>query len=142
MPQPPVNNPIESEDSQLAIPEADLPDLPEETEEARHSISFTLSTEAKASLASGKVSLNYQSTNPEADQKVVVKLRLSTGVVIAETGAILPGYQITEMTLNDRAMAELKSGRYTADILMVPYSVADESKGFTETVVPITLTVK
>lgn len=142
-PAPPVNKPVEPDPSQLPIPAADLPDLPEQSGEGlRHTMSFSLSTEATADLSTGKVTVNYQSTNPKADQKVVVQLRLSTGVVIAETGAVKPGYQVKEMNLTDRAKKELKPGRYSADILMVPYSVKDESKGFTETNVPITLTVQ
>ena len=142
-PEQPVNRPVETEASQLPIPKADLPDLPSPSpgEAVQHSVSFSTSTEAAASLSTGKVSIVYQSTNPDADHKVIVQLRLSTGVVIAETGAILPGNQITEMTLTDRAKTELTPGRYTAYIYMIPYSVEDESKGFTEINVPITLTV-
>ncbi|MBR3246105.1 MAG: hypothetical protein IKF90_25955 [Parasporobacterium sp.] len=141
-PGQPLNNPVETEEEQLPIPPADLPDLPESESGAMHSISFSTSTEATADLSTGKVALTYQSTNPDADQKVIVQLRLSNGVVIAETGAIMPGNMITEMTLTDRAMAELTPGRYTASIYMIPYSVEDETKGFTETEVPITLTVE
>lgn len=139
----PVNAPVPTEDTQLPIPKADLPDLPSPSpgENVQHSVSFSTSTEATASLSTGKVSLTYQSTNPNADHKVVVQLRLSTGAVIAETGAILPGNMITEMTLTDRALSELTPGRYSAEIYMIPYSVKDESKGFTRINVPITLTV-
>jgi hypothetical protein len=140
----PVNAPVEQDPNQLEIPGADLPNLPDSTsgQGGTHSIAFSVSTEAMARLSTGDVTLTYQSTNPDADQKVVVQLRLSTGVVIAETGAIMPGNMITEMTLTDRAKAELTPGRYTAEIYMLPYSVGDESKGFTEISVPITLTVE
>ena len=144
LPEQPPNKPVEAEEDQLPIPQADLPDLPSPSpgESVQHSVSFSTSTEATASLATGKVDIVYQSTNPGADHKVILQLRLSTGVVVAETGAIMPGNMITEMTLTDRAKAELTPGRYTAYIYMIPYSVEDESKGFTEINVPITLTVE
>lgn len=140
-PRRPVNNVVEPDDNQLAIPAADLPDLVAAPAGERHSVSFSTSTEATADLATGEVDIDYKSTNPDADQKVVVQLRLSTGVVIAETGAIMPGHEISGMRLTDRAMAELEPGRYSAFVYMVPYSVEDESRGFTEIDVPVTLTV-
>lgn len=140
-PEQPVNRPVVEEEAQFPVPEEELQEE-KKNGENKHSISFATNTEATVELAKGKVNLVYQSTNAHADQKVVVKLLLSTGVVIAETGAIQPGNQITEMELSERAKKELKQGKYSATILMVPYSVKDETKGFAETKVPVTLHVK
>lgn len=139
--------------------------------ENRHTIAFTFDEELLVSVSSGRCEINFENPKYDDHRLVVelqfsdtvaTEVLGSTGrtnleqtaletqedydpdaerVVIAQSGAIDPGYGIQYMQLNDFAAANLNPGEYTGYVTLTPYDAKTNDKSMIRTELPVTIKV-
>ncbi len=107
-----------------------------------HSLTFTLEENVTISREEGLVHLSF--ANPSNDNcKLVAELQIEdedgNRITVASSGAVLPGYEISQMTLTDDA--SILTGEETSGyIQLVPYDKSTEAKGMVQVDLPVTIT--
>lgn len=101
-------------------------------------INVTYGTNATASLSEKKVTLYY--ANPNASNQNVAILIMIGDMVVAKSDLIIPGNEVTELTLEDYAASKLQVGGYDAELLVRAYN-DDGEKAMVDTKGEITLSV-
>ncbi len=128
---------IEADDSQQKSDEDD-----DEVKGDSHSVSFSLMQNVSVSRSTGLVEISLANPSSNAN-KLVAELLVedSSGnyVVIARSGAILPGYEISQMKLTDEASA-VSLGKSEGVVQLVPYDEKTEAKGMVELEMPVNIT--
>jgi hypothetical protein len=107
-----------------------------------HSLSFTLNETVYVYTSTRDCILNF--VNPSGNtNSLVLELSIEdadgTRTVIAKSGAILPGYRLQSMTLDEDV--QLDAGSYSGYITLCPYDTSTNNKSMVETELPVTLIV-
>lgn len=133
------------------------PDYAPEVEENAEAIPDDRGESADASGGGGKVSLTYSDqvtidlqkgtaslmfANPGKSNKSVVLQIVIQDTVIAQSGTIMPGKQIAELSLHKGALNKIVSGGYYGKFAVYFYDLDSEEKAVVNTEIPVTITVK
>lgn len=128
----PNAEPIESE------PEGSAP----EVSQGGGSVTISFKDQATYSLSTGKISMFYQ--NPSVStHNVVVQMILVHGedeYLLAQSGVLQPGYQVTSMTVDENA-PQLSKGGYDGKIRLRFYDPETGERAIVDTDIPCTITV-
>jgi hypothetical protein len=129
----PIFAPVPRDEDSVPIPGEVI-----EPREGNH-MSFQFQKDISASLSTGNATLNFK--NPGyANHDVVVQLILED-VVIAESGAVSPGFQLEHLRLDFPSGAVVPTGVYDATIAMVYYEIGTHNRSMFESNFPVVLTV-
>lgn len=110
-----------------------------ESEEGGGSVSLTYSNQAAIDLSDGLVSLYF--ANPrKSNQNMVIQIVIQ-GEVIVQSGIILPGHQVTKLSLIDGANAKLSPGGYDGNFVILYYHPDSGEKAIVNTEIPIHIDV-
>ncbi len=107
-----------------------------------HTLSVSLMENITISRSQGLVGLSF--SNPAGNvNKLVAELLIEDAegnrTVVARSGAVLPGYEISQMTLTDEA--SILTGSETEGIIqLVPYDEKTESRGMVQVELPVNIT--
>lgn len=126
-----------------AVPiEDDNPEERPEVEAGGGSMSISFMDTVTYSLSSGKLSLYYQ--NPGAStHNVVVQVILTRGedeYLLAQSGVINPGYQVTSLSADDK-VPELSEGGYDGKLRLLFYDRETGERAIVDTDIPCTVNV-
>ena len=125
----PNATPVEGDGSELSVPEGG------------GGISIEYVSTVDIDLSDNKASFRY--THPAKSTQNIVLQIVVKGTVIAQSGLITPGNQLTEMTLLDGAAQKLTAGTYTdAQFKILSYDPASGEKAMVDTVAQITVNVQ
>ena len=118
----------------------ETPDGPEVVKNGSNSISFTFNQTVVISKSAGTCKLDF--INPTSDSnKIVVELQVEDiageRITVAQSKAILPGYQLEALTLNEAADEFLAEEPEEGYVVLVPYDSKTESKGVVQTELPV-----
>lgn len=107
-----------------------------------HSMAFTFSQVVTISRSAGTCKLDF--INPASDSnKIVIELQAVNAegerVTIAKSKAILPGYQIENLTLSESAYGVLTGAETEGYVILVPYDTETENKAVVQTTLPVKL---
>jgi hypothetical protein len=107
-----------------------------------HSLNFTLNETVYVYTSTRDCILNF--VNPSGNtNNLVLELSIEDAdgnrTVIAKSGAILPGYRLQSMTLNEDV--QLDAGSYSGYITLCPYDTSTNNKSMVETELPVSLVV-
>lgn len=120
----------------------DMPDGQEVEKNGTNSISFTFNQTVVISRSAGTCKLDF--INPASDSnKIVVELQVENDagerVTIAQSKAILPGYQLEALTLNENAGDMINEAVAEGYVVLVPYDSKTEAKGIVQTELPVSI---
>jgi hypothetical protein len=146
-----VYSPIDSDPNQLPATEAVSETVSSEettetvensTPELAHSLSFTFNETLYINTSTHSCILDF--TNPSGNtNSLVIELSLEDAdgnrTVIAKSGAILPGYRLESLTLDENV--QLDAGEYSGYITLFPYDTTTNNKSMVETELPVSLVV-
>lgn len=143
----------------------------DDTHNSKNHFSFTISATADVSLSEGVIYtdfINPSSSNQNLIVKICIADTIAkealggTGrseeeqaeleasenydpdksmVTIAESLTVAPGYMLERIELNDFAKKNLREGRYSAYLFMVPYSLDENAKGALDASTPLVINV-
>ena len=107
------------------------------------SVTISFTDDVKYSLSSGEVSLYYQ--NPTAStHHVVVQVIIINGedeYLLAQSGILEPGYQVTTLTAAKDA-PQLSEGGYNGKLKLLFYDPETGERAIVDTDIPCTVTVE
>ncbi len=131
--------PIDSDTNQIRIDDEEAPE-----NMGANMLSFRFNETLHVDANTGNVVLDFK--NPSyATTKLVVTLEADNGdgsrTVMAESGAVEPGYGLYYLTLNDAGYDLINSGVREAYIVLTPYSTSDDDKSMVDTTLPVTITI-
>lgn len=106
------------------------------------SVTITFMGDVQYSLSSRTLSIHYQ--NPKAStHNVVVQVILTSGeseYLLAQSGILEPGYQITSLKATEHA-PQLSSGGYAGKLKLLFYDPATGQQAIVDTDIPCTIVV-
>ena len=114
----------------------------EPTNPGSQTISFRFNQTIHIDPSTGHAYLDF--TNPgKSTNKIVVRLEDSAdGSVMAESGAIMPGYSLDYLTLTNDGIDRINAGTRDGTIVLQAYSVADDSKAMVDSRLPVVLEIE
>ena len=134
---PPDHAPEQTEQNQRPI-EGDE-DKPTNPSESGGSVSLTYADTAVIDLSDETASLYF--ANPgKSDKDMVVQIVIQDEV-IAQSGRLTPGYEITILDLLDGATEKLSPGGYNGKFMVIYYDTETGEKEVVNTEIPIAITV-
>lgn len=106
------------------------------------SVTISFADDVRYSLSTGEVSLYYQNPNAST-HNVVVQVILLDGeneYLLAQSGILEPGYQVTSLTAVKDA-PQLSQGGYDGKLKLLFYDPATGERAIVDTDIPCTVTV-
>lgn len=129
--------PMETEANQIPIQGDDNEKLT--AEEGGGAVRLTYSTTVTVDLGEKKVNLMF--ANPgKSTQDMVLQLVVQDNV-LAQSGRLTPGNQVTELDLTDLAVEKLVAGSYDGKFVVLFYNPDNDEKAIINTEIPVTITV-
>lgn len=102
-------------------------------------LSLTYSKNVAVNLSSKTVSLLIG--NPQKSRQDIVVKIVSDNVIIAQSGRITPGNQITRLSVTDEAVKKLTNGGIEGKIVILCYDSETQEKAMIDTEIPVTISV-
>ena len=110
--------------------------------ESSNYLAFTLNQSVIISKSTGRCKLDFK--NPAIDSnKIVIEIQIDgvdgERITIGKSKAVMPGYQLEYLKLNDDAFDYIDDNVKEGYITLVPYNVDTEDKGMVNTELPVDL---
>ncbi|MCI5721460.1 MAG: hypothetical protein MR328_03215 [Firmicutes bacterium] len=103
-------------------------------------ISIEYESRVTIDLSDGMAYLNY--ANPgKSTQDIVLRIEIKD-TVVAQSGTILPGHQVSELELLEDSAKKLREGVYDAKFRILSYDPKTGEKAMVDTLAEITVTVQ
>ena len=138
----PDYNIVDPDQNASAIPgDTGAPETPE-VPQGGGSMSLIYSDQVSVDLATGKVGLFYQNPS-ESTHSIVVQIIIQRGedqYLVAESGAIDPGFMLTDLTLSDDL--QLAPGVYEGLLKLLFFDRATGERAVVDTNIPADITVQ
>lgn len=103
-------------------------------------VSLTYTTQVTISLAEGQASLYF--ANPSRSNQDIVLQIVVQDVVLAQSGTISPGKQVTTLDLLEGAADQLSAGGYNGEFVVLYYQPDTHEKTIVNTQIPVNITVQ
>ncbi len=103
-------------------------------------VSLTYTTQVTISLADGQASLYF--ANPSRSNQDIVLQIVVQDVVLAQSGTISPGKQVTTLDLLEGAADQLSAGGYNGEFVVLYYQPDTHEKTIVNTQIPVNITVQ
>lgn len=103
-------------------------------------VSLTYTTQVTISLAEGQASLYF--ANPSRPNQDIVLQIVVQDVVLAQSGTISPGKQVTTLELLEGAADQLSAGGYNGEFVVLYYQPDTHEKTIVNTQIPVNITVQ
>ena len=136
--------PIESDEEQIRI----IDDEEDEYQESKdHSISFKFNQTVHIDRNTGEVFLNLENPSFSAS-KLVISLEVGDKkkgeerTVIAQSGAVEPGYGLPSIKLNDAGYDVINSGVREGTVVLTPYSKDNDEKSSIGLELPVQIEIE
>ncbi len=103
-------------------------------------VSLTYTTNVEIDLSSNVADLYF--ANPSKSNQDIVLQIVVKDVIIAQSGTISPGKQISKLSLLSDAAAKLSAGGYNGEFKVLYYQPDTHEKTIVNTEIPVNITVK
>ena len=131
---------IEDDPNQKRIEDEDAT----EVDDGKHKVAFTFDQLVHVNLTEGRCYLNF--SNPSYDEnKIVAKLMVENAagelIVAGESKAVLPGYGVEYITLNEDGLKTINKSMDSGYIYIYPYDMDTEDKAMVESQLPVSMII-
>ena len=138
----PDYNLVKPDDNAVTIPGDNSPTQPSSVPQGGGSVSLIYSDQVSVALSTGKVGLYYQNPS-DSSHSIVVQIIIERGetqYLVAESGAINPGYMLTELKMEEDL--KLAAGVYEGYLKLLFFDAATGERAVVDTNIPVDITVQ
>lgn len=133
---------VDPDDNATAIPDDPVPSEKPDVPQGGGSMSLIYSDQVSVNLSSGKVGLFYQNPS-DSSHSIVVQIIIQRGdtqYLVAQSGAIDPGFMLTEMTMEKGL--QLAPGGYEGFLKLLFFDPDTGERAVVDTNIPADITVQ